>query len=56
MDSVYTFLASLPDDGDPIIDALKRAPIVPATNEERAVIEEFRSRQVRWLPDIESLP
>lgn len=36
---------------DPILASLKRAPLVPMTDEERALLDELPAEGIRWIPD-----
>jgi hypothetical protein len=35
---------------DPVLAAAQRAPLVEQTDEERALLDEAKSRPVRWIP------
>jgi hypothetical protein len=37
-------------DEDPVLAAVKRAPFVPLTTEEKAMLAELADRPVRWIP------
>lgn len=48
---VQRFLDSLDLDGDPIVESLRRAKLVPLTDKERALLAEMETRPACWMSD-----
>jgi hypothetical protein len=47
MATAIPLMSSAPD-ADPVLAAAQRAPLVEATDEERALMEEIEGRPIRW--------
>jgi len=45
--------ASSHEEEDPVLKTLMRAPLVPLTKEEKALLEELEQEPIRWIPDAE---